>query len=88
MIRCVVVYDIPDDRVRARVADVCLDYGLERIQFSAFQGTLAPFHQEELLLKAKKKVGNKEANIQIFSICEKDWEKRLVWIQRPKQTKS
>ncbi|MGB9880221.1 MAG: CRISPR-associated endonuclease Cas2, partial [Anaerolineae bacterium] len=36
--RCVVVYDIPDDRVRARVADVCLDYGLERIQFSAFQG--------------------------------------------------
>lgn len=88
MMYCVVVYDIPDDRVRARVADVCLDYGLERIQFSAFQGTLAPFHQEELLLKAKKKVGGKEANIQIFSICEKDWEKRLVWIQKPKPTQS
>lgn len=88
MIRCVVVYDIPDDRVRTKVADVCLDYGLERIQYSAFQGTLTPFHQEELLLKAKKKVGNKEANIQIFPICEKDWDKRLVWIQKPKQTKT
>jgi CRISPR-associated protein Cas2 len=85
--RCVVVYDIPDDRVRARVADVCLDYGLERIQFSAFQGSLEPAHQEELLLKAKKKVGNKEANIQVFSICEKDWDKRLVWIQKAKQKK-
>nr|MBC7245038.1 CRISPR-associated endonuclease Cas2 [Chloroflexota bacterium] len=85
--RCVVVYDIPDDRVRTRVADVCLDYGLERIQFSAFQGSLEPFYQEELLLKAKKKVGNKEANIQVFPICERDWEKRLVWIQKAKQDK-
>ena len=54
---CIVVYDIPDDGLRTKVADVCLDYGLQRIQFSAFLGPLAPSHQEELLMKVKKKAG-------------------------------
>jgi CRISPR-associated protein Cas2 len=35
-----VVYDIEDDRVRARIASACKDYGLERIQYSAFCGQL------------------------------------------------
>ena len=39
--RCLLVYDISHDRTRARVADACLDYGLDRIQYSAFCGTLA-----------------------------------------------
>jgi hypothetical protein len=34
------IYDIPDDRARQKVADACLDYGLERIQYSAFLGEL------------------------------------------------
>lgn len=79
--RCLVVYDIPDDQARARVADICLDYGLERIQYSAFLGSLAPAHQEELLLKVKKRVGKKAANVQLFPLCDRDWSKKLVWIQ-------
>jgi hypothetical protein len=35
-----VVYDIVDDGVRGRVANACKDYGLERIQYSAFCGAL------------------------------------------------
>ena len=34
----VLIYDIEDDRLRTRVADICLNYGLGRIQFSAFFG--------------------------------------------------
>jgi len=45
--QCLVVYDIPDDRVRGKVADICLDYGLDRIQYSAFLGDLQRTHQEE-----------------------------------------
>ncbi len=86
--RCLVVYDIPDNRIRAKVADICLDYGLERIQYSAFFGNLERSHQEELLLKVKKKAGKKEVNIQVFPICEKDLEKRLVWIQEEKEPKA
>jgi len=27
------IYDIPSDRLRGKVANACLDYGLERIQY-------------------------------------------------------
>jgi len=87
-LRCLVVYDIPDNRVRAKVADICLDYGLERIQYSAFFGELARSHQEELLMKVKKKAGKKEINVQVFPICEKDLGKRLVWVQEEKESKA
>ncbi|MDM7911884.1 MAG: CRISPR-associated endonuclease Cas2 [Methanotrichaceae archaeon] len=67
-----VIYDIPDDKLRAKVADTCLDYGLERIQFSAFLGEMNHNRQEELLLKVRRQIGQKEANVQLFPICEKD----------------
>lgn len=73
-----VIYDIPDDRKRTRIADVCLDYGLDRIQFSAFLGWLLPTQQEELFLKLKKTLGKKEGNIQLFNICLADWRRRKV----------
>lgn len=81
---CLVVYDIPNDDVRTKVADTCLDYGLERIQYSAFEGVLSRNHQEELLLKIKKRVGRREGNVQLFPICQEDWENRLVFIQKGK----
>lgn len=67
-----VIYDIPDDRLRAKVADICLDYGLDRIQYSAFMGELNRNRQEELLQKIKRRVGKKAANVQLFPLCEKD----------------
>jgi CRISPR-associated protein Cas2 len=82
--QCIVVYDIPNDTARSRVADICLDYGLERIQFSAFLGDLARTHQEELLMKARRRVGKQPANVQLFPICDKDWAKRLTFVQSKK----
>lgn len=73
-----VIYDIPDDRKRTKIADVCLDYGLDRIQFSAFLGWLLPTQQEELFLKLKKTLGKKEGNIQLFNLCLADWRRRKV----------
>ncbi|MFN3309460.1 MAG: CRISPR-associated endonuclease Cas2 [Anaerolineales bacterium] len=73
-----VIYDIPDDRKRTKIADICLDYGLDRIQFSAFLGWLLPTQQEELFLKLKKTLGRKEGNIQLFNICLSDWRRRKV----------
>lgn len=81
---CLVVYDIPDDNVRTKVADICLDYGLERIQYSAFEGILSRNHQEELLLKIKKRLGKREGNVQVFPICQEDWKNRLILIQEGK----
>ncbi len=70
--KCLLVYDIPDDRIRTKVADICLDYGLERIQYSAFLGELGHNRQEEILQKIRRRVGKKDANVQVFPICDKD----------------
>jgi len=38
--RYVVIYDITDDNLCALVAETLKDYGLQRIQYSAFLGNL------------------------------------------------
>jgi CRISPR-associated protein Cas2 len=86
--QCVLVYDIPDDGKRSRVADVCLDYGLDRIQYSAFMGDLRATHQEELMLKLARVLGKAPGNIQLFTICEKDWAARRVLINEGKAEKA
>jgi CRISPR-associated protein Cas2 len=73
---CLVVYDIPDDKLRGKIADICLDYGLERIQYSSFLGELNHNHQEEIMQKIARKLEKKEGNIQLFPICEKDMRLR------------
>jgi len=77
---CLLVYDIPDNRVRGQVAEICLDYGLERIQYSAFMGELNRNRQGEILLKIRRKVGTCDANVLLVPVCEKDLrlQKRLV----------
>lgn len=68
----VLIYDIEDDRVRTRVAEACLDYGLERIQFSAFFGKLNRNRRQELALRLVREVEGTSARIRIYPICEDD----------------
>ena len=70
--KCLLVYDIPSDKIRGKIADICLDYGLLRIQYSAFLGSLNHNHQEEIMQRVKRKLGKKAGNVQLFPICEKD----------------
>jgi len=71
------IYDISHDGTRNKVADLCLDYGLDRVQYSAFQGELKRTHQEELMLKIKKKLGKRAGDVRLIPICDKDWQARL-----------
>lgn len=77
---CIVIYDIVDDKIRSKIADICLDFGLARIQYSAFFGDLSRNQKETLFKKAKRVIGNRPGNIQIFPICEKDLALRLTYI--------
>ncbi len=77
-----VIYDIPDDRARTRIADACLDYGLARIQYSAFMGDLSRTYQEELLLQIKKRLGRKAGNVQLIPLDEQSWARRRVIEQK------
>ncbi len=71
-----VVYDIGDDRIRYRVASACKDYGLERIQFSAFTGELTSNRRQELGLRLRRELGERSGKILIIPVCEKDLRAR------------
>jgi CRISPR-associated protein Cas2 len=76
--RCLLIYDIPDDRKRTKIADACLDYGLDRIQYSAFTGDISRNHQEELFQKVCRILGKKPGNIRLIPVCLTDWQNCLV----------
>jgi len=50
-VQTLVVYDIASDKLRHRVAEACKDYGLQRIQWSAFLGDLTHNRRTELALR-------------------------------------
>jgi len=75
--KCLLLYDIPSDRIRTKIADFCLDYGLDRIQFSAFAGDLNTNRQEELMLKLERKLGKEAGKIDMIPICREDWRNRI-----------
>jgi CRISPR-associated protein Cas2 len=74
----VLIYDIENDRLRTRASDICMNYGLERIQFSAFFGKLNRNRRQELALRLQREMGDENARIRIFPICEQDLKD--MWI--------
>lgn len=74
--RVLLIYDIENDRARSKIADICIDYGLDRIQFSAFVGELSRNHQQELMLHITNLLGKLKGNIKLIPICAKDWNER------------
>ena len=80
---CLVVYDIVNDRVRTRISDACLDFGLERFQFSAFSGHLDATKRRELFLQLKELLGQTPGRILIQPISDDDLDKRLAFQQEP-----
>ncbi|NTW01205.1 MAG: CRISPR-associated endonuclease Cas2 [Oscillochloris sp.] len=79
--QCLLIYDISDDRARQKIADACLDYGLARMQYSAFCGDLSRTHQRELFNEIRKRLGRKPGNIQLFPLDERSWTGRRVIAQ-------
>ncbi|WP_334109410.1 CRISPR-associated endonuclease Cas2 [Thermodesulfitimonas autotrophica] len=70
--KTLVVYDIPDDRIRTKVFETCKDYGLTHIQYSAFFGPLNQNRRQELYQRLRRVLGKNEGKIVICPICDKD----------------
>lgn len=77
MQRLILMYDIVEDSTRAKVADACLDYGLDRIQYSVFVGQLSRNHQEELMLCIDELMLTATGNIKLLPIAEREWQNQL-----------
>lgn len=79
-----VVYDIEDDRVRGRVANACKDYGLERMQYSAFCGQLDASRRSELAARLADTLGREVGKILVLPVCEKDARARREFRNEPR----
>jgi CRISPR-associated protein Cas2 len=72
VMQTLVIYDIPDDKIRNKISEACKDYGLTRIQYSAFLGDINYNRRDELRQRLRRTLGKKEGNIQIYPLCDKD----------------
>jgi CRISPR-associated protein Cas2 len=77
-LRTLVIYDIENDRIRLKISETCLDYGLVRIQFSAFLGTLNRNNREELFLRLTSILDDNAGKIMLQPICHKDMKDVLL----------
>jgi CRISPR-associated protein Cas2 len=74
----VVLYDVEDDRIRTRVSEACLDFGLQRIQYSAFLGKINRNRRQELSLRLLEEVGGENARLRIIPVT--DEALREMWV--------
>lgn len=72
-----IIYDISDDELRARVAQACKRFGLVRVQRSAFSGRIPSSLRKELVSVLSKMVEGSDDNIQVYVVCEPDISLRI-----------
>ena len=70
--KTLIVYDISSTKLRNKIADILKDWGLTRIQLSAFIGELTPQERRDLAEYLKRLPLSERDRIDIFPICIKD----------------
>lgn len=73
-----VIYDIPDDKLRLKVAKYLKSKGLKRVQKSAFAGPLSSSGRVELIAGLKKLSRGERVNIQIYPLTPASYRQRVV----------
>jgi CRISPR-associated protein Cas2 len=74
-----VVYDISKDRTRTKIADRCLDFGLQRVQKSVYLGDIPPNRVEEIIVFSCELLNLKTDSVYVFPMCRPDFDKvRIV----------
>ena len=70
-----VIYDIVKDKTRTLIARACKQYGLYRVQKSAFLGNLNKNEIDELSIKSEDLIDEEVDSVYIFPMCEDDFKK-------------
>jgi CRISPR-associated protein Cas2 len=66
-----VVYDITNDKNRTRLAKLLQQFGLERVQYSAFKGKLNQNDRDVLARKVNKYIKDEKDCIFIIPLCSR-----------------
>lgn len=71
------IYDIKTNKNRKKISDLCKDFGLERVQYSSFLGTLTRNKAEMLAIEAKRFLTDND-KLMIVPAGKEDFDKRIV----------
>jgi CRISPR-associated protein Cas2 len=80
----VMVYDIPNDKRRAKVAKLLESLG-ERVQYSVFELYLTRPELERLIKRMRKIIAEKEDSIRIYDLCE-TCRGKITWLGQGRNT--
>lgn len=72
------IYDIQKNRIRTRVAKLCKQAGLYRVQKSVFLGETDKNRLDELALQSKNVIDVDNDSVYIFPMCEPDFKKVIL----------
>jgi len=70
-----VIYDIVEDKVRNKVAKVCLNKGLYRVQKSVFLGTLNANQRDSLTLECEMLINSDVDSVYIFPMDDASFKR-------------
>lgn len=70
-----IVYDISADRKRGKVAKLCKEAGLHRVQKSVFLGTIERSRLDELLMQVEGLIDGASDSVYAFPLCQPDFKK-------------
>jgi CRISPR-associated protein Cas2 len=77
-----VAFDVPCDKARRKVGEMCKDYGLSRTQWSVFEGPMTRNRREELSARLEKLLKEAEGGgrVAVFPIGQREveWALRVV----------
>jgi len=76
----IVIYDISDDDVRRKAADICLGNGLDRIQKSAYAGRIPRLTRKHLISRLQSLSLGIDDSIMILVVTDEEYT-RATWIR-------
>jgi len=68
-----ILYDIGDDTSRTKVAKICKQYGLSRVQYSVFLGRMERNRLDELGEVCRELIDEDEDRVYIFPFSQDDF---------------
>lgn len=73
-----VMYDIKKDKVRTKVAKICQQAGLYRVQYSVFLGTLEKNQFDSIQLQVEELIDEDKDSIYIFPMSKDELQQTVL----------
>ena len=73
-----VIYDITEDRPRTKIAKLCKEAGLYRVQKSVFLGSIERNRLDELAMQIDDHMDEETDSVYIFPMCQPDFKKVIL----------